>query len=140
MVHNTGCGREWNPGIGLFWDDRHFAFITGGAYGKIKAFAIRGRGQRMIPAKPFFYDQRNMIVFWIRIVLSKTKIEYFASTQGRQWDKLFEIERSGIFLKPPSTVIIGRGNIGKNPLFSNDEKWTIPLRKYFISELAIGSD
>jgi len=139
----TGCSASWNPGLGLYWGEGRYCFITAGGHrGGDEAIAIRGRGARTIPLAPRRVAVRddNRYDLWVRIVLTEKSIAYASSLDGKTWHVVATVPRTSKHAGPPKSLILGRGTVGPADEFQNDERWPTSIKKAFIGELTVGRD
>ena len=143
QVFRTGCDAGWNPGIGLWWDTGRYCFMTGGGYrGGDEALVIRGCGARRIPLgnRKIRVRDDNRYDFWVKIVLTESRILYFSSLDGKSWNKEAQVGRRREFARPPQLLIVGRGAPGEAKCFSNDAKWRTGVQETYVDEVVVGRE
>ncbi len=143
-VSPTGGASSWNPGIGLYWDNGKYIFITGGGYlqkenGRI---ALKGFIGREIPLKEdrLSVTDDNFYDFWVKIGLSADKVRCFYSVDGEMWKVIAETARGKDISGTPKMVIAGSGITGGAKYFSNDERWDTGIKTSYILEVMAGKE
>lgn len=142
QVGPTGCQTGWNPGIGLYWNGGRFCFVTAGGYGsKGESFVVRGVGARIIAfeAGEVRVDDSNRYDLWLRIGLTAEHIVYSCSVDGATWLEKARVPRPADCAGPPDVLILGRGGVGEEEWFSNDERWSSNTRTVYMDDLVIGT-
>jgi hypothetical protein len=143
-VSPTGCSPSWNPGIGLYWDNGKYIFITGGGYlhkenGRI---ALKGFIGREMPLKEdrLAVTDENFYDFWVKIGLSSDKVRLFYSVDGEMWKTISETARPKEISGEPKVLIAGSGTTGEGRYFSNDERWDTGIGTDYILEIIAGRE
>ncbi|OIO96240.1 MAG: hypothetical protein AUJ92_06435 [Armatimonadetes bacterium CG2_30_59_28] len=135
----TGCATGWNPGIGLWWGEKRWAFASVGGRGYM--VDVAGVFRRELPQNSIdtpVYQER--FYGWINIKLAPDKLIFLHSTDGKNWVEKVNVPRKEGYEGPPTLLLLGRGTGGTEAIFRNDEQWPTGVTTCYLDELIVGKE
>lgn len=122
MRRSTGAADLSAGSLFLYWANGEYVQAVPGMSGEGR-FIYQPSGHRQITGslvnKESPFGWYPFTANWVKIKLTPDKIEFYASSDGKQWIKDGDMARGDKFKGAPEYVILGNGHRGENPYMAN---------------------
>ena len=133
MRKPSGCNDSFGGSLILYWEDGSYIQASPGTRAKRFYYRVSGSGTVTgsainVKAPPEWYPY---LANWVKIRLSKGRVEFFGSSDGRTWKRDAERSTKGRFRIARDAkvyLILGNGSPGGKLFFAN------PSRRHFRPE------